>query len=1489
MKTPPLLAVFLLGTTATFAQTVDTWTGNGTTDEWSEGANWASGSPPLTTSGGMEIDVPTGRHSPVIGDGSTVNVGGYLRVGTLAGGTIGRLTVTDGTIRSGNGNMGVWASTNGEVILDGTNVLWSSSGNFYIGNTGIGSLTIRGGATGTAAGTIDMGFNVGGNGTLTIAGGTLANGGTGGTLVAGGTFTMFVGRTTNSSGVVKVEGADSLLSVKNGMMVGYYGRGTLDVLAGGTVTVSGTVAAGYATNSSGLIRVSGTNSLFQTNALQFSLTGGTGMLTVENGGTVAVGGVWNSVTPTYGNNGTLQMGAKILNIGGTSAASGTTAGFIAAAAVNGGAGGTVNFYQTDETSFSAAIQGGLAVTQAGSGTTTLTAINTYMGPTNITAGKLIVAADASIDNSIVTVSASGALGGGGTIGGNTVVSGTLAPDGTLTFSSGLTINDNATIQMSAGDLIAITNGGVLNLGDTGVKLDIMGGAAPGFLAIFEVGASMTTLADIWKALENDWLVYGIGDDWYFDTQAECLGIMVVPEPGTWAMILGGLGMLAGMQRLRRKSPSFPPMKTYLPLITLTIAAAFFVSSAQAQVDRTWSGASGSGLDWDTVGNWAGGKPGYQDRAIFDAAVLGGTVTNALADQAIAHIRFDGSVGSLTFDGNNKLGLFSGGTLEMMAGVLGSGHKVTINTPLELRATGAFDYTFANHHADSNNTFLITGGVAVETVANTGTLTLSGANTGNNIISGNIDDGGSNGLAVTKTGAGKWVLSGSNSFSGGVNINGGTLRADHVKALGTGDIKFGGGTLQFGADGVYANSIKGSGSTIMFDVGNQNVEISGNIDSTNTGGLTLTGNAGATGTLTLSGSSSYTGTTRVNAGTLNVTGTMSATTGVWLRVGDAAGANGAVIVDVGTGKTWNVGSSVVANTVAVGNSGTGSLTVKSGTLAFYDLSVGDATGGNGLVTVSGSNSALAATRWITIGNSANGVGKLIIENGGKVSAGISGASTMGSVAGSKGTAIVKDEGSLWTVTGAFHIGYSGTGEMRIENKGQVTGNGATSVGSMAAGTGSVTVTGTGSLWKATNTNFTVGGAGKGQLTIENGGEVAVGAEIGTSGSHGGTVALATSVGSVGTLNIGGTAANSGAAGRLNAATVNGAAGTAAINFNQTDETTFTANITKGTGTMTITQAGSGTTILTGNNTFAGRINVNAGAMEFRLKQALNTANYANITVASGAMLAFGVGNATNQFLEADITAALAGINTGFGAGSTIGFDTSSDSFTYNGVIANTNGGANTLGVTKLGAYTLTLTGNNTYAGSTNIEQGTLALGSAASIANSGTITVASGATFDVQAVTGFAIVNEQTLTGNGIIVGATAISDGATLAPDGTLTFQNGLTINENANIAMSVSDLIVITNGVLALENGVNLSISGDIAPGFLPIFDVGASTATLADIWKALEWLVAGIGEQGADWYFDSNAECLGIMVIPEPGTWVLLVGGLGVWAGIQRLRRRK
>jgi outer membrane autotransporter protein len=96
------------------------------------------------------------------------------------------------------------------------------------------------------------------------------------------------------------------------------------------------------------------------------------------------------------------------------------------------------FNRSDVYTFAGAISGPGQVAQVGTGTTILTAVSTYSGPTFVDAGTLSV--NGSIASSPVFVNSGGTLGGNGIVGPTAILGGTLSPGnsvGTLTVNGNL--------------------------------------------------------------------------------------------------------------------------------------------------------------------------------------------------------------------------------------------------------------------------------------------------------------------------------------------------------------------------------------------------------------------------------------------------------------------------------------------------------------------------------------------------------------------------------------------------------------------------------------------------------------------------------------------------------------------------------------------------------------------------------------------------------------------------------------------------------------------------------------------------------------------------------------------------------------------------------------------------------------------------------------------------------------------------------------------
>ena len=480
---------------------------------------------------------------------------------------------------------------------------------------------------------------------------------------------------------------------------------------------------------------------------------------------------------------------------------------------------------------------------------------------------------------------------------------------------------------------------------------------------------------------------------------------------------------------------------------------------------------------------------------------------------------------------------------------------------------------------------------------------------------------------------------------------------------------------------------------------------------------------------------------------------------------------------------------VAGYVYIGNVNSGALDIFGGGQleSFYGNEIGRNAGSSGAVTVDGIGSSWQLTGpSASLDVGASGEGSLTITNGGEVLNADSFLSTsIGDNAGSSGTVTVDGTGSkLTNINAGINVGNSGNGTLNILNGGSVS-NTFGSVGRLSGATGTVTVDGAGSSWNNSNA-LGLGDWGNGTLNIINDGLVTV-----ASGAA--TVELGRFGGS-GTLNMG----NGGAAGILNAAAVNGGPGTATLNFNHNESNYFFTNdSTSGgdtiriTGTTDVNFVGSGTTYISGNNTYTGSTNISSGKLVVYNGGTLG--NNSAVTVGTGAMLE-----------------ALSDLTIGSLAGNgTVDVDTGSGGFTL------TVGGDNTSTVfsgtiidfsylTKTGTGTLTMTGNNPYYGATIINDGLLIVNG--SIANSGTTVNAGGA------LGGSGTLGSITINGGSLAPGNSI----GTMNVSGSVDFSGGGVYEVEVDAAGN-SDLInatamaTLTNGtVLVLPEAGNYSLSTD-------------------------------------------------------------------------------
>jgi fibronectin-binding autotransporter adhesin len=234
-----------------------------------------------------------------------------------------------------------------------------------------------------------------------------------------------------------------------------------------------------------------------------------------------------------------------------------------------------------------------------------------------------------------------------------------------------------------------------------------------------------------------------------------------------------------------------------PLSLSTTLAGIFAFGAASVIsafaaDATWNvNADGN---WSDNANWnPSAAPGATvgttnaDTATFGTAITAARAITVDANRNIFGIDFAGNSSAYNLSGGNLL-LSNGGFIRTSLG--GSGHTDTIATPIAIQ--GDAGSAFFTGGSTTNTRLLVLSGdvTGVSTGTNVTTLTLNGANTGNNAVSGVIGDGiGGGKLAIVKSGAGAWNLDSTtgNTYTGGTTLSAGTLRIRHGAGLGTGQL------------------------------------------------------------------------------------------------------------------------------------------------------------------------------------------------------------------------------------------------------------------------------------------------------------------------------------------------------------------------------------------------------------------------------------------------------------------------------------------------------------------------------------------------------------------------------------------------------------------------------------------------------------------------------------------------------------------------------
>jgi len=1020
--------------------------------------------------------VGTGDDESLPNDGRvTVSGGEWTTTNDLTiGGSMdsyGSVTVTGGTVNTGS--TVIDGLTSAVTIKGG---LWTNSGDF---DATYGTLTV--GSQGASAGTLAVGGALGdgsGFGTILVSsGGTIriglgADSGSVSALAIDNSGTVVFDRTGSVQVSTAIAGSGALVKQGSGEVVlsspgnDFTGGTSID---GGVLTLGD----GGALGASGTISFGGGTLRFTLNNAndysgRFADSDGQTFKLDTNGRDVTLGDAIapgkNSTLEKLGS-GNLILAADNTYTGATTVSEGTlrigAGGRSGAIAGNLVTNAEVVFDRSDATGYSGAISGNGTVVQGGAGTLTLTGANTYSGGTRLDGGTL-------------ALGSAGAIGSSGTIsfaGGALQYSSQNATDYSGRFSTA----DNQAYKIdTAGRNVTFAG----NLTSTGGTLEKLGGGT--------LSLTGTNTYDGTTTLTGGTLSLG---------SATALD-------GGGAIAFGGGTLRFTSQNRIDYSGRFDNADGSLYRIDTngqTVSFGSPLAGATASLVKLGSGTLALGSEFNS---FEGGVTLAGGSLQLDAlGALGGSGPIEFAGGTLLF------TGSNTFDYSGRISAATGQDfridtnyqqVEFGTALGGAGNTFT--------KLGGGSLTFA---ADNTYTGVTTVSEGVLRIGNGGT---SGAVAGDIVTnatvvfdrsdvpsySGQISGTG----AVAMEGSGMLILGGTNTYTGGTMLLGGTISLASEGAIGTsGPISFNGGTLRYtpannATD--YSGRISSSGGdAIRIDTNGESVTY-------------LHGLAGAgttlekigSGTLTLSAASSYDSGTTVGGGTLEVsssgaishagadlvvgtdTGDGTLLVGGAVTVGDAtlgrdAGSTGAITVDGG--------SFTSTGTLRVGSGDTGTFTVNSGTVTTAATTIGDGNG-FGMATVSGG-------RWTNSGDLAVGNGTLTIASG-TVAVG-------GTLSASNVTQIDLRDGAV------LRIGTGGSGGVLaadLDFAGALVfdRSGSSSYGGNLSGAGTVTKAGSGLLTLTSAGTYTYTGT----TTVSAGGLVVDGAldnssvEVGSGGRLGG---------------------------------------------------------------------------------------------------------------------------------------------------------------------------------------------------------------------------------------------------------------------------------------------------------------------------------------------------------------------------------------------------
>jgi autotransporter-associated beta strand protein len=1264
--------------------------------------------------------------------GTTIN-GGTLMVANSTGSATGTGTVT---INSGKLQIGDGGTPNGSIAGNvqnmGGELVFKRPGNFTFTPkiSGTGTVTIDGGfgSSVTFAGANDN------EGWIQVLTGSLYDG-------ASGAYSSAAGMTLGSNASIFVaydETISRLIDITPAT------AGTVSIGAGRILTVTTSMTDTF----TGTITGSGGFKLAATG----SPSAGTQILAGANdytGGTTIQTGTLKAMNSSGSATGTgtitVNSGAY-LQIGDSSSAG---AGAVAGSIVNSG---MLLIDRPDIFTFASSISGTGEV-RFGYGSTrivTLTGANTYCGTTTVVEGAVADGAP-GVFSSATTFALNGSTQL--QVNFNETIAGVSAG---FSGTGKVTVGANATLTIDTSS--AVTFGGVIDgsgsIAKAGTGTLTLSGASGYTGATYLNGGTLVISSDDNLGDPAATLTFGGGTlkfasaaHLYRDVSLGSGGGTL--DPQAYEVYLHGVvSGSGGLTKISAGNLWLKGDNTYTGGTTVSAGTLILAnSSGSATGTGNVSVAAGATLQVSAVEypNWGAltgniANAGTVSFKRADATSYGGVISGTGAVQLNTST-------SLALGGSNT---YSGDT-SVLAGMLQDSAAGAFSPASRVRLS--VDGTLKVNYAETIAGLADGTGAGSVTFANGATLTVATPTAETFSFSGLISGAG----ALIKTGAGQLTLAGlSNTFTGGVAVNGGTLVIAGDASLGdaASALTFGGGTLKLSTTYTSNRSVVLNAGGGTLNTNTYQASLGGTISGT--GGLTHQG----TGILTLGGTNTYTGGTTVQGGGVidftanaNLGAAASGVTlnGGYLRTrGAVADFTHPILL---TSLGGNINTYGFASTFSGQITGAGALSVQSQVAG-------------GVLTLTNSTNQWAGSTFVESGTlRVGGTNALPTDNTVKVATGA--------------TLDIAADQTVRTVT---DYATSSAGTINIASGKTLT------IAPVASDSFSGTITGSGTLVKQGTATYGLTAANNaftGRIDV-------VAGTLTLGGAASFSTALAR-IASAGTLTVTGTATKLAALDDY----ATGSSGTLQIDSGLTlsnpSAGTFSGALT-GSGSLTFD--GAGTLTFAGTSTFTGDVTIQSGTL---VVGAVDAFKAGTVTVAAGAT--FDVAKSTT----------ISGINSAgtakVASGQTLTLD-------YPQTLSSVISGAGSVAFNNFNMMiTSTITGDQTYTGDTVVNIGTLELGAGGTSGTTGS--VAGNIILNHGAVLAF---NRATAdyTYGGSVSGSGSVSKqgSGTLTLLGASTY-DGLTVVKGGTLRLSTPNALPTTT-TLGLGAGTRLEVlASQVVAGF--------------------------------------------------------------------------